>query len=55
MQMLFIKFEFMITSTMDEQRDEAQTRNFFSIRCQPLSLSLVLCLSCLVVPFYLFL
>ena len=29
MQMLFIKFEFMITSTMDEQRDEARTRNFF--------------------------
>ena len=27
--MLFIKFEFMITSTMDEQRDEARTRNFF--------------------------
>ena len=33
--MLFIKFELMITSTMDEQIEEAQTRNFFLFVANP--------------------
>ena len=33
--MLFIKFEFMITSTLDGQRDKAETRNFFLFVANP--------------------